>query len=96
LVVVAAVAGLVVVAAVAGLAVVAAVAAGLAVVAVAGLAVVVVAGLAAVVAVVAFGVFAFFVPAAGVVCAKLNPVKASNRLTISTIFFIFRGCFLVK
>jgi len=38
----------------------------------------------------AVAVFDFFAPVAGVVCAKLNPVKASNKLTISTIFFMFR------
>ena len=58
---------------------------------VAGLAVVaVVAGL-AIVAEVAVLAFVFFVlPPVGAVWAKLNPVIASNKLTISTIFFMFR------
>ena len=38
----------------------------------------------------------FLVVAAGVVWAKPDPMKRSNKLAISTIFFICVGVFLVK
>lgn len=91
------VAGLAVAVAVAGLAVPVAVAGFVVAAVVVGLVVAaVVVGLVAAVVVAVFGSFGFFVPAAGGVCAKLIPVKASNKLTIRAIFFIFRECFLMK
>ena len=88
------VAGFAIVAVVAGFAIVAVVAGLVVVTVVAGFAVVaVVAGFAVVATLSPFG---FLVPVAWVVWAKLNPVNATNRLTISTIFFMFQWCFLVK